>query len=273
MSLQTRAHIDIRGAVQGVGFRPFVFRLAAELCLAGWVSNSTDGVSIEVEGPKEQLDEFLIRLGREHPERASIHGLEVAFLDPAGFAGFQIRPSETRGKKRALVLPDIATCMECLRDTFDPSNRRYHYPFTNCTNCGPRFTIIEALPYDRANTTMRGFTMCPRCQSEYNNPLNRRFHAQPNACPDCGPQVEFWNSDGTPIAERDDAIRRAAEALKDGLVVAVKGLGGFHLMADATSEQALRLLRTRKKREEKPFALMAPTIAHAREMCAIDSRA
>jgi hydrogenase maturation protein HypF len=259
--------IIIHGAVQGVGFRPFVYRLATELDLTGWVSNSTEGVHVEAEGPEAALEEFLIRLTREHPRLASIHSLEYSFIDAAGFTAFQIRHSETEGEKRAVVLPDIATCAECVNEIFDRSNRRYLYPFTNCTNCGPRFTVIESLPYDRANTTMRHFAMCSQCRSEYADPLDRRFHAQPNACPECGPHVEAWDSAGVPIAFREDAIRSAVEALKDGLIVAVKGLGGFHLMTDAGNEDAVIRLRRRKHREEKPFAIMAPSLAAVREMC------
>src|SRR5690348_1158933 len=186
-----RLRIMIRGVVQGVGFRPFVYRLASELALTGWVSNSTEGVQIEAEASKTALDGFLIRLTREHPPHACIHSFEYSFLDALGLPTFAIRPSQSGGPKRALILPDIATCAECVRDVFDPANRRYLYPFTNCTNCGPRFTIVESLPYDRANTTMRCFTMCGRCRAEYEDPLDRRFHAQPNACPDCGPHVEL----------------------------------------------------------------------------------
>ena len=175
----------IRGAVQGVGFRPFVYKLAEEIGLPGWVSNCPEGVFIEVEGGSEALQSFLLRVSHEVPPRCSIQSLESSFLSPVGFSSFEIRESEKGGRKTALVLPDIATCPDCLRDIFNPSDRRYGYPFTNCTNCGPRFSIIEALPYDRANTSMKSFAMCRLCREEYENPLNRRFHAQPNACPRC----------------------------------------------------------------------------------------
>jgi hydrogenase maturation protein HypF len=271
MPALTRIRIAIRGAVQGVGFRPFVYRLAAELHLTGWVSNSTEGVMIEAEGPKDAIDEFLLRVGREHPRHASIHGLESCFLDCVGFTTFEIRHSSNEGAKRTLIVPDIATCSDCLHDIFDPWNRRYLYPFTNCTNCGPRFTIIEGLPYDRENTTMNRFAMCVRCQAEYEDPLDRRFHAQPNACADCGPQLTLWDPAGRTIACREEAMLRVVEALKRGLIVAVKGLGGFHLMVDAANEDAVVRLRQRKHRVEKPFALMAQSIEGIRELCAVNA--
>ena len=263
-----RLKLVVRGAVQGVGFRPFVFRLATGLKLAGWVNNSPQGVFIEVEGPRAALEKFLLRLETEKPPRSFIQSLEASWLDPVGYTGFEIRESETGGDKTALVLPDIATCPDCLREIFDPKNRRYRYPFTNCTNCGPRFSIIESLPYDRANTSMRSFTMCPQCQAEYDDPRDRRFHAQPNACPVCGPQLELWDVRTRPLQSADmsarsdsyDALLAAAKAIREGKIVAVKGLGGFHLMADARNDKAVRLLRKRKHREEKPFALMFPSL-------------
>ena len=277
----TRLKLSIRGAVQGVGFRPFVFRLASELKLTGWVNNSLQGVFIEVEGPRSGLEKFLLRLEIEKPPRSFIQSLESSWLDATGYKKFEIRESETGGDKTALVLPDIATCPDCLREIFDPANRRYRYPFTNCTNCGPRFSIIESLPYDRANTSMKAFTMCPQCQAEYDNPRDRRFHAQPNACPVCGPQLELWEgSAGVPPASdrRDacatllrnhDALIAAAKAIREGKIVAVKGLGGFHLIVDARSEDAVRLLRERKHREEKPLALMFPSLESIKTVCEV----
>ena len=267
MSSDARIRIVIRGAVQGVGFRPFVYRLATELGLTGWVANSTEGVYLEAEGSKDSLDQLVIRLNQEHPRHASIQSLEYSFIDVSGSVDFEIRHSEEHGAKRTLIMPDIATCVDCRRDIFDPTNRRYHYPFTNCTNCGPRFTIIEKLPYDRVNTTMRRFSMCKLCRSEYENPLDRRFHAQPNACPHCGPHVEMWDAAGTPTACREEAVHRAVDALKCGMIVAVKGLGGFHLMVDATNDEAVRRLRQLKHREEKPFAMMAPSLDAVRDIC------
>ena len=265
----TRARLTILGAVQGVGFRPSVYRLAKELKLAGWVNNSSQGVKVEVEGMPASVETFLVRLEREKPPRAFIQSLETTWLAPAGYREFEIRASDTGGAKSAFVLPDIATCPECLREIFDPGNRRYLYPFTNCTHCGPRFSIIEALPYDRPNTSMKEFAMCDRCLGEYENPLDRRFHAQPNACPDCGPQVAFLNADGGTLDHAGPALARTVAALRDGAIVAVKGIGGFLLMAEATNDRAVRRLRERRHREEKPFALMSPSVEAIRAACLV----
>ncbi len=264
-----RLRVVIRGAVQGVGFRPFVYRLAAELNLTGWVLNSSQGVFIEVEGARQPLESFLFRLDRERPPRSFIHSLEYSFLDPVGYARFEIRTSDDRGDKTTLILPDIATCSDCLREIFDPADRRYRYPFTNCTNCGPRFSIIEALPYDRSHTTMKRFVMCAQCRAEYENPRDRRFHAQPNACPHCGPHLELWDGTGRVLATHHEALLAAAEAIRRGLIVAVKGLGGFHLIVDARCDRAVRRLRTRKRREEKPFALMYPSLELVKAHCEV----
>lgn len=264
-----RVRIIIRGAVQGVGFRPFVYRLASELKLTGWVSNTAQGVFIEAEGSKELLDQLLLRLEKEKPVLASIQSFEFSYLDPVDFGAFEIKESGNAGAKTALILPDIATCPECLSEIFDPANRRYRYPFTNCTHCGPRYSIIEALPYDRPNTSMKRFAMCPACRKEYEDPSDRRFHAQPTACPECGPALELWNERGEVIGRFDDALLAAAKAIRNGQVVAVKGIGGFHLMADARSEEAVQRLRDRKHREEKPFALMFPTLKMIEEECLV----
>ncbi len=276
--VKARLRVEIHGAVQGVGFRPFVYRLATELGLAGWVINDTHGVFIEVEGPPPTLADFLSRLPAEKPPRAIIHRLETAWLEPTGYQRFEIRHSAEQGAKTVLVLPDIATCSDCLAEVFNPADRRYRYPFTNCTNCGPRFTIIQALPYDRPNTTMRRFTMCPACQSEYENPLDRRFHAQPNACPVCGPRLSLWQQTGedgywSKVSEGDEALKRAAGALRAGQIVAVKGLGGFHLMADARNAETIARLRQRKPRRDKPFALMVRDLAQAHALCDIPLQA
>jgi len=268
---RVRLKLAVRGAVQGVGFRPFVFRLSTELKLAGWVNNSPQGVFIEIEGPRPALEKFLLRLDAEKPARSFIQSLEASWLDAAGFKKFEIRPSETGGNRTALVLPDIATCPDCLREIFDPTNRRHHYPFTNCTNCGPRFSIIESLPYDRANTAMKVFTMCPRCQAEYDNPRDRRFHAQPNACPACGPHLELWNPDGEAVFGGHQALRATVQAIRRGLIVAVKGVGGFHLMVDARNNKPVRLLRERKHREEKPFAVMFPSLESVKLVCEVST--
>jgi hydrogenase maturation protein HypF len=282
---KTRLKLAVRGAVQGVGFRPFVFRLAEELKLGGWVNNSPQGVFIEVEGPRAALEKFLLRVETEKPVRSFIQSLESSWLDSVGYKKFEIRASETGGGKTALVMPDIATCPDCLREIFDPQNRRHRYPFTNCTNCGPRFSIIESLPYDRANTSMKQFAMCPACQAEYGDPHDRRFHAQPNACPVCGPRLELWQSrtgvapvsnfingdrrDACPT--NNDALLAAAHAIRAGEIAAVKGLGGFHLMVDARNEDAVKRLRERKHREEKPFALMFPSLESVKALCEVSS--
>ncbi|MEO8285211.1 MAG: carbamoyltransferase HypF [Chloroflexota bacterium] len=267
----SRLRVVVHGAVQGVGFRPFVYRLAVGMGLNGWVNNSPQGVFIEVEGRKELLDTFLLRLASEKPPRSHIQSMEPTYLDPVGYSAFEIRASEkdSSGGFSALILPDIATCPDCLRDVFDPTNRRYLYPFTNCTNCGPRFTIIEGLPYDRGMTTMKHFPMCEHCQAEYENPLDRRFHAQPNACPVCGPHLELWTQAGFILATQHDALLAAASAVRDGSIVAVKGLGGFLLVADARSEDAISRLRERKRRVEKPFALMYPSLPWVEEHCEV----
>lgn len=265
-----RARVVLLGAVQGVGFRPFVHRLATALGLSGWVSNSLQGVMAEVEGPAAAVQQFLLRLEPERPSQARILSCESVYLEPAGYAGFEIRASEAQGETLALVMPDLATCAECRRELFDPHNRRYRYPFINCTHCGPRFSIIESMPYDRPRTTMRHFEMCPACRAEYENPADRRFHAQPNACPVCGPQLALWAPSGEVWAERAEALHQAEEVLRDGRIVAVKGLGGFHLMVDARNPEAVARLRQRKQREEKPFALMFPTLAQVEGVCEVN---
>ena len=262
-----RLRIAIRGAVQGVGFRPFAYRLATEMGLPGWVSNSPQGVFLEVEGAAESLRTFLLRLEKERPPRSSIQSLESCFLSPAGFQSFEIRQSDGSGARTALVLPDIGTCDDCLREIFNPTDRRYAYPFTNCTNCGPRFSIILALPYDRPNTTMAQFIMCEACRTEYENPNDRRFHAQPNACPSCGPHLELWDATGTVLSRHAKAMRDAVEAIRCGQIVAVKGIGGFHLIVDAANEKAICSLRNRKHREDKPLAIMAPYIDFVKVYC------
>jgi len=250
-----RVKISLKGLVQGVGFRPFVYRLATRLNLKGFVLNDGRGVLIEVEGSERNIAEFLKRLHTEKPPNARIISQELEFLPPKGYKGFEIKSSQKEGRAEALVLPDIATCEDCLRELFDPADRRYMYPFINCTNCGPRFTIIERLPYDRPNTSMKKFQMCPQCLAEYNDPTSRRFHAQPNACKECGPRLYYWE-DGKVTAQGDEAFRKLVEDLKKGKIVAVKGIGGFHLMCNAADERVVSLLRERKKRKEKPFAVM-----------------
>ena len=261
--------IAVSGAVQGVGFRPFVYRLATELDLKGWVINSAQGVFIEIEGAPERLFDFMRRLRAEKPARAIIQSCEALQLDPLGHQKFEIRESSEAGGKSALILPDIATCVDCLREIFDPADRRFRYPFTNCTNCGPRFSIIEALPYDRANTAMKKFVMCADCAREYRDPADRRFHAEPIACPRCGPKLDLWDSSGTFLARSDSALRQAAERIRDGKIVALKGIGGFQLLIDARNQKAVQRLRERKHREEKPFAVMFPSLQSIRACCEI----
>ena len=267
-SLQ-RVRIVVRGAVQGVGFRPFVYRLAAELGVTGWVSNTGQGVFIDAQGDRAALDEFLRRLDDDRPPRAVVVSRECTWLDPSDFERFEIRASATHEEPAAFVLPDLATCAECLRELFDPDDPRFRYPFINCTNCGPRFSIIEHLPYDRERTSMKAFTMCPACRREYDDPLDRRFQAQPDACPACGPALALWDAAGAELARGDDALRRAAAAIATGAIVAVKGLGGFLLMADAADDRAVRALRARKRRDEKPFALLFPSLAEVERECEV----
>jgi hydrogenase maturation protein HypF len=263
---QQRLQLKIQGAVQGIGFRPFIYRLATELGLNGWVNNSSQGVWLEVEGDRKILDLFLSRLQKEKPPRSQIQSLESQWLTLAGYTQFEIRTS-VAGEKTAVVLPDLATCPECLSEIFDPRNRRYRYAFTNCTHCGPRYSIIEALPYDRSNTTMKGFEMCAACQAEYENPRDRRFHAQPNACPQCGPHLALWDVQGRELATHDEALSATAAAIRAGKIVALKGLGGFQLMVDASNTGAIQRLRQRKRRPEKPFALMYPSLAFVKADC------
>ena len=264
-----RLHLEIEGLVQGVGFRPFVFRLATELGLTGWVRNTPQGVQTEVQGSARRVAEFLRRLGSEKPPLAAISRQQCVELPLASDNQFVVVHSDRSGHKTAMVLPDIATCPDCLAEVFDPRNRRCRYPFTNCTNCGPRYSIIEALPYDRASTTMRTFAMCAECRAEFENPLDRRFHAQPNACPLCGPHLEFWNPAGEVLATHDDALRAAAGAIRQGHILALKGLGGFLLLADARNKDAVRLLRQRKLREEKPLALLYPSLERVLADCEV----
>ena len=276
----TRKHIHIRGIVQGVGFRPFVFNLAHRLQLAGYVLNSSAGVIIEAEGPPAELEQFVRSLTEEAPPLSQIEDVALTALAPAGYTSFVIRESLDEPGRLVPVSPDVSTCDDCMRDFRTPANRRYAYPFTNCTNCGPRYTITRAIPYDRPLTTMACFAMCERCLREYEDPSDRRFHAQPNACPACGPSLALVMADAldTPPAfdRRHDslaAIREVRRLLRDGRIVAIKGLGGFHLACDPSNEAAVQALRERKKRSDKPFALMVPDIAAAEKFCLISAEA
>ncbi|MBL7995158.1 carbamoyltransferase HypF [bacterium] len=265
--MKTRIHITIRGAVQGVGFRPFIYKLALEMGLSGFVLNSPTGVLIEAEGEKELLDHFVLQIQSTKPPHAMIYSMEFSFLDPSGYTAFQISESISDGKKSAFIMPDLAVCDECLKELFDPKNRRHLYPFINCTHCGPRFSIIESLPYDRPNTSMKNFIMCNACRMEYENPLDRRFHAQPIACPDCGPHIEVWDKDRNILAGRDTAIEFTVDAVRDGRIIAMKGLGGYQLICRADDDKVIARLRERKHREEKPFAVMFPDMKFLQQDC------
>ncbi len=269
-----RLRIEISGAVQGVGFRPCVHRIASELGLTGWVRNSTVGIEIEIEGVAEVVRGFPDRLKRELPPHASINSTHCREIPVEGELGFTIGLSATGEADKTMteVLPDLATCPECLEEVLDPADRRHGYPFTNCTHCGPRFSIVQRLPYDRVNTTMKGFEMCGCCRDEYKSPNNRRFHAQPNACPDCGPQLSWLDSTGIELFSRELALEQAALAIERGEIVAVKGIGGFHLFADARNAEAIAALRLRKHRPAKPFALMVPTLEAARKLVEVSDR-
>ncbi len=270
-SARALLRLEIRGAVQGVGFRPFVYRLARELALDGWVRNDSHGVEIEVEGPRDRLESFGARLALEKPAPALLQSVAASWLKPSGHTGFAIRASAARAGTSAVVLPDLATCAECRSETFTPGDRRFHYPFTNCTHCGPRFSIVLGLPYDRPSTTMRGFELCPACRAEYEDPASRRFHAQPNACPECGPELRSTNPDGQLRARRAAALDDVVAALQRGDIVALKGIGGFQLLCDARSAAAVAKLRTRKHRPAKPLALMVRDVGAARGLCAFSA--
>ena len=265
--IRSRYRIEIEGIVQGVGFRPFVYRIAEEMGLTGWVTNTSHGVLIEVEGEGEALEAFAGHLERKAPPLANITSLAKHSLPTAGYRDFTIRGSIARPDSRVLVSPDTAICPDCRRELLDPEDRRCGYPFINCTNCGPRYTIINSVPYDRPNTSMARFTMCTLCRTEYDDPADRRFHAQPNACEKCGPRLQFRLADGSVLP--GDPFMLTVTAIKQGKVAAVKGLGGFHLAVDPFNAQAVRRLRARKGREEKPFALMVRDLETARRLCKI----
>lgn len=258
--------VKVRGVVQGVGFRPFVYQLAVRHNLKGWVCNTSGNVQIEVEGEKVALERFLVELEGMAPPEAHIESVSVTEKPVVGYQQFDIRPSIVHRDGYQLVSPDLATCDACRREIIDAGDRRYRYPFTNCTNCGPRFTIIEDIPYDRPRTTMRHFKMCPQCQREYDDPLDRRFHAQPNACPRCGPELELTDGEGKVIS-CEDVLATAAQLLKQGKIVAIKGLGGFLLACDATNDKAVQVLRRRKKRLFKPLAIMVANLEQVEEHC------
>ncbi|MBI5286766.1 MAG: carbamoyltransferase HypF, partial [Deltaproteobacteria bacterium] len=286
-----RLRIEITGIVQGVGFRPFVYNLASSKGIKGFVLNDSKGVIIEAEG--ERLEEFITTLKASPPPLARIEAIKTLRLPPVGYKDFEIRESIKEEGLSTLVSPDIAVCKDCLEELFDPSDRRYLYPFINCTNCGPRYSITLDIPYDRPNTTMKAFKMCKRCEEEYHDPFSRRFHAQPNACPECGPKLQLrvtsdeFSSTGVyppqvvtglkpclytnkikPLTNTN-ALKKTVELLKDGAIVAIKGLGGFHLACNATNDEAVKKLRERKRGSNKPFAIMLPDIETIRQFCVI----
>jgi hydrogenase maturation protein HypF len=281
-----RRGVVVRGVVQGVGYRPFVYRLALEEGLAGFVGNDTDGVTIEIEGPDARVEAFLVRLQSEAPPLARIDSVTVLEAEVTGESGFRIAASEVLGRVSTGIPADAATCPDCLRELFDPQDRRFLYPFLNCTNCGPRFTITRRIPYDRPQTSMAKFHLCPECQREYDDPLNRRFHAQPNACWECGPRVWLADAGGkqgpedphgmrpynpaNPANSADsDAINQAISLLLAGQIMAIKGIGGFHLSVDATNQAAVMRLRERKRRYGKPLAVMVRDLDAARAVCVL----
>ena len=266
---RVRAAIRVEGVVQGVGFRPFVYSLATSLGLSGFVGNNVDGVFAEVEGSGEAVAKFMARLEHEAPPLARIERVATRALGVTGATGFVIAPSVPGGQRRTLVSADSATCDDCLRELTDPADRRYQYPFINCTNCGPRFTIVRDVPYDRPLTTMSGFEMCARCAAEYHDPADRRFHAQPVSCPDCGPRLSLVDATGAQLSGADP-LGAAGALVRSGQVLAVKGLGGYHLVVDAGNAAASATLRARKHREDKPFAVLVADLESARQLCDVD---
>ena len=265
-SVLNAVHINVRGVVQGVGFRPFVYQLATKHNLKGWVCNTSEAVKIEIEGEAETIEQFLLDLREQAPPRAHIEDITTTNCPATNYENFEIRHSIAEEGKYQLISPDIATCQDCLREILTPNDRRYRYPFTNCTNCGPRFTIIKDIPYDRPLTTMNHFQMCPECQREYDDPLDRRFHAQPNACPRCGPTLELVDANGNPI-DGADTITTTSQLLREGKIIAIKGLGGFLLACDATNQAVIDRLRQRKKRPSKPLAIMVASIEEVKKYC------
>lgn len=274
--------LKVEGIVQGVGFRPFVYRLAKKNLITGWVMNAVDGVHIHAEGESKLLDEFVLEISENAPAAAQVKRIDIKEVPLESFVTFEIRQSDQeQAQESTLVSPDLATCDECVSELFDPQNPRYRYPFINCTNCGPRFTIIESLPYDRPATSMKDFAMCPACEAEYQDPSNRRFHAQPNACFECGPVLGYWEPGageypqgeeyGSTLKESDRLLEKTVAHLLQGGIVAIKGLGGYHLACDADNGAALSALRTRKHRPRKPFAVMMPSVEAVRQVCHLSS--
>jgi len=264
-----RRRITVEGTVQGVGFRPFAFRLAQQLGVAGWVTNTSHGALLELEGPVAAVETFLARLQTEAPAAAKVDRLTVEPASPMGETVFGVRDSEGAGARRLVVSPDLATCADCLRELNDPMDRRFRYPFLTCAQCGPRFSLITDIPYDRANTTMSRFELCVSCRVEYEDPTDRRFHAEPIACPACGPRLALWDVQGQVVAREQEALQQACEIIRQGGIVAVKGVGGFQLWVDACSESAVQRLRLCKTRPDKPFAVLFPSVSAVQKSCSL----
>ncbi len=269
--LVQRMRIDVEGTVQGVGFRPFVYRLVRELELTGWVQNTRSGVLIEVEGDSPAIETFLRRLRTDAPAAASLESIRTKAIPVLADRSFTIDRSAESGQRTLVIPPDFATCADCLRELMDPRDRRFGYPFLTCTQCGPRYSLLTSIPYERSNTTMAGFELCPACRTEYSIESDRRFHAEPIACPTCGPRLSLWNEQGQEIVAGKESLRQAQVLLDQGLIVAVKGLGGFQLWVDAKSGEAVHRLRDRKRRPEKPFAVLFPSIDEVRDYCLLSS--
>ncbi|HEX7475116.1 MAG TPA: acylphosphatase, partial [Dehalococcoidales bacterium] len=267
MAANEARKVHVRGVVQGVGFRPFVYQIARANGLRGWVNNTSGDVTIVVEGPPERIAGFLGQLKSTPPPQSHIESIEVASELVNGYKDFRILDSQVKENEYQLISPDLATCPACRQEILDPADRRYGYAFTNCTNCGPRFTIIQDIPYDRPRTTMRKFKMCAACQQEYDDPTDRRFHAQPNACPVCGPHLSFAG-----LNPANGAIAEAAKLLKEGKILAIKGLGGFLLACDANNDTAVKRLRERKQRPAKPFAVMLKNLTEVRQYCLVNAK-
>lgn len=267
-----RHHIQISGTVQGIGFRPFVCRLAGELDLKGWVGNDESGVSMEIEGTRENIRRFVVRLNKNKPARANFEQWGGRQMEPLGEEKFVVLDSPVASRPSLSITPDLATCQACLDELNDPASRRYGYAFTNCTDCGPRYSIIKTLPYDRKNTSLTDFPMCEDCRREFDDPSNRRFQAQTNVCPQCGPSLDWLNGAGESLARKDQALQQAVEAIAAGKIVALKGIGGFQLLVDAANSEAVRELRKRKQRPHKPFALMYPDLTAVERDCKVNAR-
>ncbi|MDR4465183.1 MAG: carbamoyltransferase HypF [Nitrospira sp.] len=270
-SFLQRVQITVEGTVQGVGFRPFVYRLARELGLSGWVTNTRNGVLIEIEGDAGDIESFLGRLKLEAPASAMVESMNTSIIPVAAETYFSIAPSTETGQRALVIPPDLATCSDCCRELTDPEDRRFQHPFITCTQCGPRYSLLMAVPYERTNTTMVEFELCAACRAEYSSEADRRFHAEPIACPACGPRLSLWNEQGEEVAIGKDALHRVQLMLEEGLIVAVKGLGGFQLWVDAKSDKAVRRLRDQKRRPEKPFAVLFPSVDMVRDYCVLSS--